>query len=317
MTEIAIKDLGPVNVPVAPAVQGMAGRDVIVGVEPSRIEHGDAIALGAMLARMGDARLVLATVYEPDGPHTGAVHEHALRKAVAFHRDRLAGLEVEQLVLPGASAARILHALADQRRAQALVVGSSPRAPWGHVELGHVSQRVLHGGAAPTVVAPRGFASRGTVIRSVGVGYVNTPESEDALRAGAALAMSVGASLRLLTVFDPADYAHGSFEFDTESDLRRQAQHALDMAVASVEDSFTSGQLIDGDPAEVLVGVSPQYDLLVLGSRSHGPLRAVLLGMISGELVHRAVCPVMVVPHVPDRAHEVALVGGLEAQVGV
>lgn len=158
--------------------------------------------------------------------------------------------------------------------------------------------------------------SRATTIRSVCVGYVNTPESEDALATAAKLAASAGASLRLLTVFDPADYAHGILGTEEEPDLRGRAQHALDRAVASVEGSFTSGELIDGDPTEVLERLSPQFDLLVLGSRSHGPLRALLLGRLSRELVHRADCPVMVVPHVPDLAHEVALVGGLESPVG-
>lgn len=298
---------------------GRVGREVIVGCEPNRAEHRDAIALGALLARIGDARLVLVSVYEPDGApsrHARAAHEHALCKAVAMEGDRLAGLEIEQLGLPGASAARILHTLADERRAQALVVGSSPRAPWGHVELGPVSERVLRGGAAPVAVAPRGFASRGATIRSVGVGYVNTPESEDALAAAAELAASAGASLRLLTVFDPVDYAHGIFAADGELGLRGRAQRALDRAVASIDGPSTSGEMIDGDPAEALKRLSSHYDLMVLGSRSYGPLRAVLLGRVSGELVHRADCPVMVVPHVPDRAHEVALVGGLESPVG-
>ncbi|HSS43092.1 MAG TPA: universal stress protein [Solirubrobacterales bacterium] len=37
-------------------------------------------------------------------------------------------------------------------------------------------------------------------------------------------------------------------------------------------------------------------DLLVAGSRNYGPVRRVLLGSVSTQLMHRAPCPVLVVP---------------------
>jgi nucleotide-binding universal stress UspA family protein len=298
----------------------MSEGTVIVGVEPTRAEHADAIALGALLARLNDGRLLLVSVYEPrQAPwdYAGASHEHALRKAVACLEDRLLGLDVEQRVLPGASAARVLHGLADRRRTVAVVVGSSPKAPWGHIELGHVSERLLHGGAAPTVLAPRGYASRADGLRCIGVGYGGTPESDDAVRAAEALAEAAGAEVRVISVFDPSDYVHVMEAAEEGDDLRGYAQHALYDAVASVERTPATGELLDGDPAEVLSRLSVELDLLVLGSRSYGPLRAVLLGGTSTTLAHRAGCAVMVVPHHPDAEHEVTLVGGLEAPRGL
>ena len=41
-------------------------------------------------------------------------------------------------------------------------------------------------------------------------------------------------------------------------------------------------------------------DLLVVGSRGYGPLRRVLLGSVSSELMHSAPCPVMVVPRTAE-----------------
>lgn len=36
-----------------------------------------------------------------------------------------------------------------------------------------------------------------------------------------------------------------------------------------------------GDPAEILVDLSQHIDLLVCGSRGHGPVRGVLLGSVA------------------------------------
>jgi nucleotide-binding universal stress UspA family protein len=51
-----------------------------------------------------------------------------------------------------------------------------------------------------------------------------------------------------------------------------------------------------GDPANELVHASPELDLLVLGSRGHGPLRSVLLGSVSDATLVGSKAPVLVVP---------------------
>lgn len=255
-------------------------------------------------------------MYEPrQAPleDAGASHEHALRRAGERLRDCLTGLDVEQLVLPGASAARVLHKLADERRAQCLVVASSPQAPWGHAELGHVSQRLCTAG-------PRRRSSPRAGTRATPMGCAPSawatwahPSPTTRCRPGAALAAQAGATVRVVTVFDPTDYAHAIAAAGEDEELREPARRDLDAVVRSVGGAAATGELVDGDPAETLTRLSVDWDLLVLGSRSYGPLRAVLLGGVSGVLVHRAGCSLMVVPHVADPEHEVTLVGGLEA----
>ena len=51
-----------------------------------------------------------------------------------------------------------------------------------------------------------------------------------------------------------------------------------------------------GKPAEVLAGLSEIVDVMVVGSRGYGPLKAVLLGGVSGRVIRSAACPVIVVP---------------------
>ncbi len=315
----------------------MHSRAVIVGVDPSRPEHQDAIAFAALLARAAGVPLLLASVYEPrrESSHQARPYEHALDAAIAGFGESLGGLEVERLAAPGVSAAGVLHVLADQRDAIAVVVGSSPRANWGQVALGEVGQRLMHGGRSAVVVVPRGYAgraadaSRAGELGAVGVGYAGTPESDDALRAGAAIAAEAGLPLQVITAFEPGDYAQ-AMATEADGDLREHARHRLAEAVGAIqvdaastinEDAAgtmqgeaVSGRLIDGDPADTLTRESEELGLLVLGSRSYGPLRAVLLGKVSGQLLLHAACPVMVVPHAPDREHEVTLPGGVEAR---
>ena len=51
-----------------------------------------------------------------------------------------------------------------------------------------------------------------------------------------------------------------------------------------------------GDPGRVLVDASRELDVLILGSRAYGPLRYVLLGSVSAEVMRAAHCPVLVLP---------------------
>ena len=51
-----------------------------------------------------------------------------------------------------------------------------------------------------------------------------------------------------------------------------------------------------GDPAEELIRASQDADMVVLGRRGSGGFATLLLGSVSGKVMHHAACPVMVVP---------------------
>ncbi|WP_432971524.1 universal stress protein [Dactylosporangium sp. CA-233914] len=50
-----------------------------------------------------------------------------------------------------------------------------------------------------------------------------------------------------------------------------------------------------GDPASVLLDASGEAQLLVLGSRGHGPASALLAGSVTHRLLYHAACPLLVV----------------------
>jgi len=54
-------------------------------------------------------------------------------------------------------------------------------------------------------------------------------------------------------------------------------------------------EVIEGHPAETLLDVAKDADLLVVGSRGHGGFAGLLLGSVSQACVHHARCPVVVI----------------------
>ena len=54
-------------------------------------------------------------------------------------------------------------------------------------------------------------------------------------------------------------------------------------------------ELLDGDPAHVLVEVARDAALLVVGTRGLGSFRGMLLGSVSSDVARSASCPVLVV----------------------
>ena len=74
-------------------------------------------------------------------------------------------------------------------------------------------------------------------------------------------------------------------------------QHVTDQGQGQHEDVQQCADHDAQDDAE-------DADLLVLGSRGYGPRRAVLLGGVSGRVVRRAACPVIVVPRAIEKPLE-------------
>jgi nucleotide-binding universal stress UspA family protein len=72
-------------------------------------------------------------------------------------------------------------------------------------------------------------------------------------------------------------------------------------------DRSCSTRLLRGRPGTVLVDEADAWaaDLIVVGSRGHGPLETLLLGSVSAEVVDHAHCPVLVARH--GRAHRLVI----------
>jgi len=280
-------------------------RKIIVGFDGSA-QAQDALALGRSLAQAIGARIVLADVY---------VHETVPLRGDPGYFERIMREEAEQVLaqadvpddaerraVPAPSAPHGLHRLAEDEGALVLVVGSSHRGAIGRLEPGGVAQRLLHACPCSVAVAPAGYAATERTLRRIAVGYTDTDEGAAALRAAAALAGAIGAALQVVSVAEHLPQPIGKGGDPTYPEyvhaVREDCQRALDEALASLPESIPSeGVLLDGHAADALQHhVAANADLLVVGSRGYGPLRQVLGGSVSGELLRHAKVPVLVVP---------------------
>jgi nucleotide-binding universal stress UspA family protein len=291
---------------------------ILVGVDPLRHDP-EAPVLAALLARATGAPVIAAAAYPVASPVRiggGDAYEQEARGAAlarlsaiepAFH-----GVALKCVAVPGGSAAHVLHDLAEEHGAGLLVLGSAHHGSVGRLALGSTTARLLHGATFPIAVAPRGFAERMHGIDRVGLAFTDSEEGREALGAAAALAAACGAELHAVTALEPIAWsANGLFQpYDVAAhlaELRKGAEASLHHALAGVTVPAESEVLVN-NTVLALEEFSRRVDLLVCGSRGYGPLGSVLLGGVSRRLVHRAACPLLVVPRGTERAIE-ALTG--------
>jgi len=101
-----------------------------------------------------------------------------------------------------------------------------------------------------------------------------------------------------------------------------QERYTLDTALDAAErDIARPGRwvdriLLDGRPATAIVDEAEAFgaDLVVVGSRGHGPIQSMVLGSVSAEVVDHAPCPVLVVRDAPFTSVVVAEDGSPSAR---
>ncbi len=282
-------------------------RKIIVGYDGTD-QGRDALALAAALRASGGA-VIAACVY-PEGGYGRAGQlepdmADAALETLAATREQVDAEWLELRAVPGHSAAHGLHRLCMQEEPDLVAVGSSHRGDAGLVLAGSVGERLLNGSPCPIALAPKGFLREADVPRVVGVAYDGSDEGAAALREAAALASEFEATIRVLTVVPPlAVFSSGAFyppqEGDEEikSHRREEFRRMLEAAAEPLPDRLRAATvLVEGRPAEAIVEQARKgMHLLVMGSRSYGPIRRVMVGSTAIEVLRLAPCPVIVIP---------------------
>lgn len=87
---------------------------------------------------------------------------------------------------------------------------------------------------------------------------------------------------------------------DLTEHARKVAQEetdaALDKLPADTRPPEVTVLAITGIPAEEILGVASDADMIVVGSRGAGGFKKLLMGSVSTTVTHHAPCPVVVIP---------------------
>ncbi|MET7761361.1 universal stress protein [Streptomyces sp. NPDC005393] len=148
--------------------------------------------------------------------------------------------------------------------------------------------------------------------RPVTVGLDGSPESLAAAGWAGHEALLRDASLRLVNAWPGPDQP--ALTPGRETAWRYWAEQALSSALAELGADHADMELttaqIPGYPAPVLLAEAERAQLLVVGSRSIGPVAGFFLGSVGVELAARAVTPVALVrADRPDARHGDVVVG--------
>ncbi len=278
--------------------------NVLVGVD-GRAGGRDAIALATRLLAQG-GQMALAHVHSgvprtsrnsPPGAPSAARESVRLLQA---QREE-AQVAAELISVLSSSPGRGLHEIAEQRGADLIVVGSCARGLIGRTMLGDDARGALNGAPCAVAVAVRGYAEHPLPLQDVGVGYDGSPESEAALAAARGIAAPHRSKLTALQVVTIPSYAFTGVAAPSLGEsielMVADAQKQMD----ELED--VEGRAVYGLPGEELCKLGEQVDLLVLGSRSYGPVRRLMLGSTSNQLQRHGRSSLLVLPRTAATAH--------------
>ncbi len=140
--------------------------------------------------------------------------------------------------------------------------------------------------------------------RRIVVGIDGSPESRAALEWAVREAQCTGGEVDAVLAYDS-----GLAWIDVGSEyqdaiVKHSAERAGEELHCTLEEMAPDGRwpvsvhpfVVAGRPAEVLVELAREADLLVVGSRGRGAFAGLLLGSVTQRCAERSMCPVVIVP---------------------
>ena len=281
-------------------------RRIIIGFDPGH-EGPDVMRLGRILAEVLAAKPMVVTAVPWPSYLTPAEDlreqiELELSKPFDLIEDEMSDLGVVTKGLASRSPAATLQEEAEQESAGLIVVGSSHRGPIGRTLAGSVGESLLHGSNTAVAIAPRGYARRTNRMRRIGVAFDGSAEAWTAVDTALGLCARMHADLTVIAVADYEHYGYatswsilieGEFHDAEREEKQRMADSAANRAPYGVR---VETRVETGHAGSVLAEISPDFDLLIAGSRAYGPLRRTMLGSTTRRLIRSSACPVLVLP---------------------
>jgi len=253
----------------------MTRQAVVVGIDGS--PAGDvAVKWAATEAAALEAPMRLIHAAAPDDSSAHAAD--VVRKALAVAGEAYSG-PVQAEVESGDPATILGKA---SRDAQLLVIGSRGLGLLVGALLGATGLDLAANAHCPMVVVRPDLGSSAGV--RIVIGYDGSPTSETALDLGLAYARRHALDVRVVAA-QPA-----------ESELHRMTENELRDAVHQRGGHEAELIWITGHPAEHILRLSADAELIVLGARGRGGFAGMLIGSVSQTVLHHADCPVAIIP---------------------
>ena len=117
------------------------------------------------------------------------------------------------------------------------------------------------------------------------------------------LAKSTDTKIMVMYVLDTPDLP-GFYDFSDETTYAQVHQLLKDKGESHLKEIEKLGKkmgvniskkIVDGHPAEEIIGEAKKNDLIVIGSKGITSLKGILLGSVAENVAHHALCPVMIV----------------------
>lgn len=260
-------------------------------------EGRDALRLGARLCRMFDAEAVIACVLDSESAHAGqSPWEGQLESVLAGVAGEFDGSRFLLRESVG-DVVEALREVAEQERADMIVLGRTHRGIVGRVVPGATAERLIAAARCPVAVAPVGYARHfdAAELGMIGVAYDGSRASRNALAFASRMASAAGAEIEVLSAapgYVGSEVPAGPLRV-LDDEPRRRVERGLARLPHRLRGE---GEVLSGDVASALEERGVELDFLVMGTRGRGPLRGRLLGSVSADVLLKAPCPVIVVP---------------------
>ncbi|MEU1943524.1 universal stress protein [Streptomyces sp. NPDC020125] len=218
-------------------------------------------------------------------------------RATLLHPD----VKVSAEVLPEDTVTALLE---QSREAFAVVTGSRGRGALAETLLGSVSLAVAARAVSPVVVVRGGKSNRAGALGRVVLAVGDLVEGAVAVRFAFREARARDAALHAVRSWRRPAHPHAG-----QSLLEREAtsliyeeqaagvlSEVLDQVEREHDDIAVHREVIEGSAHRVLLDVSEQADLLVVGALQRRDHTGLQLGRVSHAVLHRSACPVAIVP---------------------
>lgn len=278
----------------------------------------EALQLAGLLARSSGGSVVVVTVLPGGWDHPSParvdveyvqfLEQHAAKTLSGAKRIAPDDVPAEFHARHAKTASEGLIAAAAEFGADAIVLGSSRKAPMARFQEGVVASEILRSASVPVALAPRGYTPPQGRVARVTCAIASSESSVTLAQKAGEIAAGFHVPLRLgtLIVRDRQMYPTGA-GYDAENLVANQFREQATAAYQQISAGWPGSdrpELVLGDGRDWKSAVASldwdPAELLVIGSSHLGGFLRVFVGSNSGKILRHAPVPRMIVPRLAD-----------------